>query len=239
LLFAGSSVEVNVLTTPTLSFKDVKFGYEAHRPLIHVGEFSLRERERVFLYGRSGSGKSTMLGLAAGILASQKGSISICGQVFDNSSSVQRDHLRADHIGYVFQQFNLVPYLSVEQNILLPLRFSQKKRAQEPNPSVRVRELCEALRLTDCLPKRVSELSVGQQQRAAVARALMGRPSLLIADEPTSSLDADTRDEFLRLLTQETSKQNMALLFVSHDQSLAKSFDRTIAIENWRAEVPS
>ncbi len=222
------------MSAPTLSFKNIVFGYDSSRDLIKVDGFTLAESERVFLFGRSGSGKSTMLGLAAGILPAKRGTIEVCGIAFDNASSSQRDRLRAHHIGYVFQQFNLVPYLTVEQNILLPLQFSDQKRSREADPIKRVQELCDALRLGDGLKKTVNQLSVGQQQRVAVARALMGRPALLIADEPTSSLDANNRDEFLQLLTQETAKQKMALLFVSHDQSLAKHFDRSISIEQWQ-----
>jgi putative ABC transport system ATP-binding protein len=166
----------------------------------------------------------------------QKGELNVLGRRLDRLGSVQRDHFRAHHIGYIFQMFNLIPYLSMVDNVMLPCRFSKARhvRALQRSPSLEK----EAIRLlehldmahADLLHRSVTALSVGQQQRVAAARALMGAPELLIADEPTSSLDADRREAFVRLLFQECEQAGSTLVFVSHDASLEGLFDRTIRL---------
>lgn len=183
----------------------------------------------MFLQGASGSGKSTLLNLVAGVLTPTAGRISLLGRELGALGGAARDRLRAEHVGFVFQQFNLLPYLSVSANVLLPLRFCRDRAARIEGPQEREAErLLEALGL-DAAARRardVTELSVGQQQRVALARALVGRPALVVADEPTSALDADARDDFLRLLEAERTAAGAALLFVSHDAHLAERFDR-------------
>ncbi|MGB1110362.1 MAG: ABC transporter ATP-binding protein [Gammaproteobacteria bacterium] len=197
---------------------------------MHIDALSIAAGERVFLFGPSGSGKSTLLGLIAGVLDPASGHIEIHGQAISGLKAHQRDQFRANHLGMIFQLFNLVPYLSVIENVLLPCRFSQARRQRVDGPPER-----EAHRLLDHLDlhaseraKPVSELSIGQQQRVAAARALIGRPSLIIADEPTSALDADRQESFLELLSSECAASGASLLFVSHDQRLAERFDQRI-----------
>jgi putative ABC transport system ATP-binding protein len=149
-------------------------------------------------------------------------------------SGAARDRFRADHIGFIFQMFNLIPYLSVVENVRLPCGFSRRRRANAERAGGSVG--AEALRLLDhldmthdgLLRRPVTELSVGQQQRVAAARALIGAPEIIIADEPTSSLDADRRAAFIDLLFAECAREQATLVFVSHDASLAGRFDRAV-----------
>jgi putative ABC transport system ATP-binding protein len=203
----------------------------ASSPCLAIESLRIDAGERVFLFGPSGSGKSTLLALLAGVLKAQEGRIRVLGT--ELSSLRARDRFRVDHIGFIFQQFNLVPYLSVMHNVLLPCRFSAKRaqRATEVHgtPVDAARHLLDAMGLGANLRKRkATELSVGQQQRVAAARALIGSPELLIADEPTSSLDSDARQAFLELLRHQCDRWATTLLFVSHDRQLAARFDREV-----------
>lgn len=194
----------------------------------------MQQRERVFLRGPSGSGKTTLLSLIAAVLSADSGSLTVAGHDLATLKGAQRDRFRADHIGLVFQQFNLLPFLSVAQNVSLPCHFSASRRARAIADSGSLdqaaKRLLTALKLDadQLLHRPAMTLSVGQQQRVAVARALIGRPPLVIADEPTSALDADTRDAFLDLLFTEVEATGASLLFVSHDASLATRFDRQL-----------
>ncbi|MEL6662149.1 MAG: ABC transporter ATP-binding protein [Pseudomonadota bacterium] len=198
---------------------------------LDIEQFEVQPGERVFLRGPSGSGKSTLLGLIAGVLEPQAGRIEVAGQNLPDLSAAARDRLRADRLGIIFQLFNLVPYLSVVDNVSLPLRFSKARRAAVEGPvDTEARRLLAALGLSDpdLLSRQVIDLSVGQQQRVAAARALIGGPDLIIADEPTSALDTHARDRFIELLSAEAAKTGAGLLFVSHDPSLAGHFERAV-----------
>jgi len=200
------------------------------RMLLNIPEFRLKKCEHIFLQGPSGCGKSTLLSLVGGILIPKSGSIKVLGQEISNLSRSGRDAFRVDHIGFIFQLFNLLPYLSIKENVMLPLRFS-KVRADRAGKTKNDR-LNEAQRLLKALgleeqqteKNPVIELSVGQQQRVAAARALIGNPELIIADEPTSALDTELRYSFLDLLFEECKKSGSTLLFVSHDSSLSDYF---------------
>ncbi|KDM92546.1 ABC transporter ATP-binding protein [Photobacterium galatheae] len=197
--------------------------------ILSIESFSLLQNEKVFLQGPSGSGKSTLLSLMAGIHQPLQGDIWLRGESFSTLSAAKRDRRRADHIGYIFQQFNLLPYLSVIENVLLPCRFSPLRKEKTANPEQEARRLLKALQLPEaCLSRQVTQLSIGQQQRVAAARALIGRPALLIADEPTSALDHDNRNHFIKLLMDECELAGASLLFVSHDPTLTHGFDRTL-----------
>lgn len=197
---------------------------------LHLAEFTLAAGERVFLHGPSGSGKSTLLSLVSGVLAARSGRLSVLGHDLTQLSPRQRDHFRVDHIGFIFQQFNLIPYLSVLDNVLLPLRFSKTRRqAAGSDARAEAARLLGRLDLDASLYARpATALSVGQQQRVAAARALIGKPALVIADEPTSALDAERQQRFIDLLLQECQANGSALLFVSHDMRLADHFDRLL-----------
>ena len=203
-------------------------------PCLEIPELTVAVGERVFLYGPSGSGKSTLLGVLGGVNVPQSGRVTVLGQNMKQIGARGRDQLRASHIGFLFQQFNLLPWLSAIENVLLPSTFSamRKARAMTERP---LRD--EAARLLTCLDlapalwgKPSAELSVGQQQRVAAARALIGRPAILIADEPTSALDAARQLAFVDLLLRECSTAKTSLVFVSHDDRLAVHFDRHLSL---------
>jgi putative ABC transport system ATP-binding protein len=221
--------------SPLLSVENLRFRWPSgQRDVISIPELSIHKGERVFIKGKSGSGKTTLMSLIGGINQPNSGRITILGKDFGQLTQSQRDQFRADHIGFIFQLFNLIPYLSVIENITLACRFSKRRKAKALSKSPTLED--EAFRLLShlqfgdrsLLHKPVSELSVGQQQRVAAARALIGAPELIIADEPTSALDADTREHFLNLLLTECEHSGSTILFVSHDQALEDAFDRCI-----------
>ena len=222
---------------PLIRLETLRFGWPGQPvPLLQIDRLALAPGERLFLHGASGSGKSTLLGLIAGVLAPQSGAIEVLGQNLNELGAAARDRFRADHFGIVFQQFNLIPYLSVIENVTLPCRFSAERRNKAAARSGDTDD--EAMRLLAHLDmanaavvdKPVTELSVGQQQRVAAARALIGAPEILIADEPTSSMDADRRAAFIELLFRECDEAGSTLLFVSHDRGLQSPFDRVIEL---------
>lgn len=217
---------------PVVDISDLVFGWTRDAVTLDIPAFTLAHGEKVFLRGPSGSGKSTLLGLICGVLTPRSGRVSVLGRDMGAMSGAARDAARAADIGVIFQLFNLLPYLSVIENVTLPCRFSSARRDRALSTGRSLHD--EALRLLGRLglsdPKLVSSparaLSVGQQQRVAAARALMGAPALIIADEPTSALDADRRDAFIRLLIEEAEANGSSLMFVSHDGGLARFFDR-------------
>ncbi|WP_051542916.1 ABC transporter ATP-binding protein [Thiothrix lacustris] len=194
-----------------------------------IAELHVAAGEHLFIRGASGSGKTTFLNLLAGILHPASGSLNILGHALHSMNHSARDRFRADHMGVIFQQFNLLPYLSVRENVQLPCHFSTRRKQQAGDMQATTNRLLEHLGLDSKLWERpVTDLSVGQQQRVAVARALIGSPELLIADEPTSALDTDTRDGFLDLLFKEAAAQGSTIVFVSHDPHIASHFPRVV-----------
>jgi putative ABC transport system ATP-binding protein len=187
------------------------------------------QAETVLLLGESGSGKSTLLSLICGTIVADAGEVLVAGTNIATLSPGQRDGFRAEQIGLIFQQFNLLPFASVLDNITLPLQFAAQRRARVSDPNAEARKLCQDLRLQkDVVSARAGTLSVGQQQRVAAARALIGSPPLIIADEPTSSLDAATQATFLELLFAQSRTHGASVLMVSHDARLSDQFDRVI-----------
>ncbi|WP_166363199.1 ABC transporter ATP-binding protein [Pseudomonas akapageensis] len=219
-----------------IELTDLSFSWPGQPALLDIPAFRLEPGETLFLKGPSGSGKTTLLGLLGGVQKPDHGSIRLLGQELTALSLAARDHFRVDHTGYIFQQFNLLPFLSVRENVELPCRFSRlrARRAEQRHGSIdqAAASLLAHLGLKDpaLLARRADTLSIGQQQRVAAARALIGQPELVIADEPTSALDADAREAFIRLLFAECREAGASLLFVSHDQSLAPLFDRHLSL---------
>lgn len=209
-----------------LQIQNLKFSYGS-TAVLDIPEFNVADSEIVFLYGPSGSGKSTLLELMAGVLQVQAGELNVLGESFAKKNSSQLDHFRAEHIGYIFQSFNLIPYLSVTENLVLPFMFSEKKFDQQ-----RFDKLVDELGLRSFLSRPVTELSVGQQQRVAAARALLKKPKIILADEPTSALDYDRREKFLELLFQCCREDKTTVIFVSHDRTIEKLFDRAISLQS-------
>ncbi|TMP40953.1 methionine ABC transporter ATP-binding protein [Pseudoalteromonas citrea] len=204
-------------------------------PTLNIKALHIDKGERVFLHGPSGCGKSTLLGLLAGINALQSGQIKILNTDLSTIKNAHRDRFRADHIGTIFQSFNLLPYLNPLENVTLGCEFSKQRRKRltdkKTDITTEATRLLKALGLTDSqLTQHVSKLSIGQQQRVAAARAFIGEPELIIADEPTSSLDEDSRHAFIETLFNQAGDYQASVLFVSHDKSLASLFDRQISL---------
>lgn len=218
-----------------IEIRDLQYTYEGQTaPTLRIPEFSVVRGEELFLYGPSGTGKTTLLEILAGVLKPHQGNIKILGMDFAKLSAAERDSFRAEHMGYVFQSFNLIPYLSVQENIELPLHLSPARRARlgSVDTELVIRALCGNLGIADLLGKKVGALSVGQQQRVAVARALLGKPDLLLADEPTSALDVDHRERFLKLMFELSELYGTTVVFVSHDRSMEKLFTRSISLDS-------
>lgn len=239
---AASQTAVSTAVSYAIDLRDVRFAYKPGHTILAVHQLSVSAGSRVFLYGPSGSGKTTLLGLVSGVLKPQSGTLTVLGHDLKKMSATARDTLRGSHIGYIFQGFNLIPYLSVAENIALPcsLHHRRRERIQAPTLNDEVKRLATRLGIHAHLDASVTELSTGQQQRVAIARAIIGSPELVIADEPTSSLDTDARDAFIDLLNEsieQTPNHNSpptTLLFVSHDRSLASHFTRTVSIADFK-----
>jgi putative ABC transport system ATP-binding protein len=215
-----------------IRLRNVVFGYDSRTPVLHVDELGVEAGRRVFLYGPSGSGKTTLLGLITGVLQPQRGTCMVLGKELTAMSMSARDQHRGSQMGYIFQSFNLIPYLTVRQNVALPCQAHERRRENIVATTVaeEVERLVRRLGLESYLDRNVTKLSTGQQQRVAIARAVIGRPSLVIADEPTSSLDIDRQHAFLQLLFEVCDEAQATLVFVSHDRSLMERFDERIAL---------
>lgn len=216
-----------------LGLKDVRFRWPGRASFtLSVPDFIVMPGETVLLLGESGSGKSTLLSLICGTVLANAGNVQVVGTDLAGLSGGQRDRFRVEQIGMIFQQFNLLPFGSVLDNVLLPLRFAPHRRSRVGNARAETRSLCAALGLPDVLSAKASTLSIGQQQRVAVARAMIGRPPIIIADEPTSALDATSQSTFLDLLFDQVQAHGTTLLMVSHDPRLGARFDRVVAMED-------
>ena len=234
---AEADADCGGAAAPVVLLEGVRFRWRAGgSDVLALDQFGVARGERLFIEGPSGSGKSTLLGLLAGVTVPSTGSVRVLSQSLERMTGAERDHFRADHIGYIFQMFNLIPYLGIVDNVTLPCRFSRRRReralARKGDLAAEARRLLGHLDMADpaLLARSVTELSVGQQQRVAAARALMGSPEILVADEPTSSLDADRRQSFVRLLFNECLESGATLIFVSHDAGLEPLFDRTLRL---------
>ena len=200
---------------------------------IYIPKLEIGRGEKVLLLGESGSGKTTLLSLICGFLSPISGDIFLNEQKLNDLKANKKDQFRSDNIGIIFQQFNLLPYANVIDNITLPLYFSKNRDSRVTNHREAALNLCRSLQLSEStIAMQANKLSVGQQQRVAVARALIGNPSLIIADEPTSSLDASTQKKFLDLMFRQIEEHKSTLLMVSHDSSISNYFDRTINIKD-------
>ena len=213
---------------------ELRFRWRARDPLVlDIGELAVERGEKLFVKGPSGGGKTTLLNLLGGVVAPEAGTVEILGTEVTALPGAARDAFRADHIGFVFQSFNLVPYLPLVDNVLLPCRFSARRRERAgARPEDEARRLLAHMGLdVAALSRRgAARLSQGEQQRVAAARALIGAPELIVADEPTSALDEDAREAFLGLLFEEVDKAGATLVFVSHDARLEPSFGRSLAL---------
>lgn len=216
-----------------INLTDVCFSYpeQPNIPILNIPSWSLEQGESTLIHGNSGSGKSTLLNILNGLLPVNNGHVKVLDQHLERMTSRQRDKFRANNIGYVFQQFNLIPYLDAIDNIRLASYFSNAISKASLNKEIE--SLLNILNMPEKdWKKPVRQLSIGQQQRIAIARALINKPTLLIADEPTSSLDQKNRDSFMVLLMSIVKEHNITLLFVSHDMSLSQYFTRVESLND-------
>ncbi|KAB2917527.1 MAG: ATP-binding cassette domain-containing protein [Dechloromonas sp.] len=220
------------MTPPAIRIDDLAFRWRQSGPLcVRLEQLTLAAGTSLFLHGPSGAGKTTLLNLIGGVLLPERGRVELLGRPLGELSAAGRDAFRADHLGFIFQQFNLIPYLSVCDNVLLPCRFSRRRAARAGDPVAAAGRLLAALDLEPALAGvPAAELSGGQQQRVAAARALIGRPEIIIADEPTSALDASRQQGFIDLLLNEARAAGSTVVFVSHDQRLAGHFDEMLEL---------
>ena len=221
------------MAKPVLKLRKVFFRWPGRSSFsLSLADLTVSYGEKLLLLGASGTGKSTLLSVISGILLPDQGSVEIAKTEITNLSASARDRFRAEQLGVIFQQFNLLPFGSVADNILLPLRFAPIRRNRVKDAKSEVARLCAALSLpVDIGREKASSLSVGQQQRVAVARALIGHPPLIIADEPTSALDINSQDAFLDLLFTQAQTQGTSVVMVSHDERLGPRFDRILHME--------
>jgi putative ABC transport system ATP-binding protein len=220
-----------------VSMSGVRFRWRGPRAFsLAIESFALRAKERVLLVGPSGAGKSTFLSLLCGIVTPTAGRLEVLGTDMSKLSSSARDRFRAEHFGIIFQMFNLLPYGSVLDNVLLPLSFAPKRRGRASRAGSAEGEAIRLLASLGLDPEDVeglstANLSVGQQQRVAAARALIGAPELIVADEPTSALDRNRQQAFLDLLFADVAAAGASLIMVSHEEELGKRFDRVVRLD--------
>lgn len=201
-------------------------------PILNIKQFQVAAGEQVVLMGRSGCGKTTLLHVIAGISRPDAGVVRIDGCDITRLSEAGRDRFRADKIGYVFQTFNLLPGFSALENVLLGMSFAGRRA----DPA-RARELLGRVGLGHRLTHRPPMLSVGEQQRVAVARALANRPKLLLADEPTANVDAGHQQQIVELLRASCAEENVALVIVTHTPEVADQFSRVDRLEQFNQAV--
>ena len=220
--------------TPAIIIDQLRHYYPNTNPDagLVIEHFELARGQQLFLHGDSGTGKTTLLNLLAGVLSPTSGSLTLLDQPFSSMSATKRDQFRAKHIGVVFQQFNLIPHLSVLKNIQLAAYFAGKKTRDVAQQAT---SLLTALRLgEDTLHRPANTLSIGQQQRVAIARALINTPQLLLIDEPTSALDSKATDAFMEVLTELSASKGISMIFVSHDHRLQRFFSQQVDLASLR-----
>lgn len=210
-----------------ISIKDLDFSYDRDDFCLRVRELSILDGQRIAWLGPSGSGKTTLLHLVAGILAPDAGQIKTCGVELTALSDAQRRDFRITHCGLAFQEFELLDYLTVLDNVLLPYRIN---RTMQLSAAVRqsAEQLLDQVDVQQATWRRPDQLSHGQRQRVAVCRALVTQPKLVLADEPTANLDPTNKQRVLDLLDEYVDRTGATLVVVTHDHQVADRFDRTV-----------
>ena len=215
-----------------IHFQDVQFAYLNSSFALEIDDFALEQGECMALTGASGSGKTTFLHLAAGLIATERGTIVTASTPLETMNGRARSAFRIQHIGLVFQTLELLPHLHALDNLLLPFRLSAHHRLTAATHQ-EARELARSLGIEHALDRRPDQLSQGEQQRVAIGRALITQPNVILADEPTGNLDAHTKHVVVDLLLDQCAERNMTLLMATHDVDLVKRFDRTQSIHDW------
>ncbi|MBO9446358.1 ABC transporter ATP-binding protein [Ruegeria sp. R14_0] len=216
-----------------IGVSSVSFGYGAGGFRLNVPELTLQQGERLAIVGPSGSGKTTLLNLIAGILLPDGGRIEVDGTEVTGLSDAERRQFRASHIGFVFQDFALLDYLSGRQNILYPYRITPALKLDAAARD-RAQALAEACGIGDKLDRHPTALSQGEQQRVAICRALVTQPKLILSDEATGNLDPDSKGRILDLLFEQATEAGATVLAVTHDHELLPRFERVIDFAQYR-----
>lgn len=216
---------------PLLVLKDVQKSFTepggGELPILDIPEFVVEAGEQVVIIGESGCGKTTMLHIIAGISRPDDGQVRIDGWDITLLSEAECDRFRAEHLGYVFQTFNLLPGFSALENVMLGMTFG--KGRHEP---ARAKHLLERVGLGHRMTHKPSQLSVGEQQRVSVARAMANRPSLILADEPTANVDSSNQQQIIDLLREACAEEDVALVMVTHSPEVARQFSRVVPLED-------
>ncbi len=211
-----------------VQFTDVEFTYPDRAFAVSIPELAVDDGQHVAIVGPSGSGKSTLVNLIAGALIPQKGSITTCDTKLTGLDDAARRRFRLKRIGMVFQEFSLLEYLNVRDNILLPFRLGALTMPSDAND--RADQLAQSVGLDRHLTRYPRQLSFGERQRIAICRALITSPSIVLADEPTGNLDAATTNEVMAILTDRAKASKATLIMVTHNIELLNRFDRTIDV---------
>jgi len=213
-----------------LQLRNVKKSYTepdgSRLPILDIAQFDVAGGEQMGLVGKSGCGKTTLLHTIAGITRADAGEIKIDGIDIATLSEAGVDKVRADRIGYVFQTFNLLPGFTAFENVLLGMTFARNRKDPQ-----RARQLLDRVGLSHRATHKPTALSVGEQQRVAVARALANRPSLLLADEPTANIDPRNQQKIVDLIRQTCREENVSLIIVTHSAEVAGQFERVDRLE--------
>lgn len=226
-----SKSDISSPALDAIELKNVQFTYgeSPGKPVLDIRHWRVPQSSQLFIHGPSGCGKSTLLNIISGMLLPNQGEIRVLGERLDKLKAHKRDQFRANHIGYVFQQFNLIPYLSATENVQLSQSFAN---AKDKHANHNALDILSRLNIdSETAAKPSSRLSIGQQQRVAIARAIINEPEVLIADEPTSSLDMENRDNFMHMLLPLAKEKGITLIVVSHDMALASYFEQQQTIE--------
>lgn len=216
-----------------VALENIFFQYPDAEFRLNIDNLSFKKGSKTAIIGTSGYGKTTMLNIIAGIITPQEGSVIVNDQIINKLEDAERRNFRIQRIGFIFQDFKLIPYLNVMDNILLPYRINSSIRMDNETLQSAV-SIAEELGIKDKLKKYPSKLSQGERQRVAICRALLNCPSLILADEPTGNLDPENKKRIMDILFDSVEKFKATLITVTHDHDMLRGFDRTIDFKNFQ-----
>jgi putative ABC transport system ATP-binding protein len=221
-----------------IQLEDIQFRYPQSDFKLEIDFLGFEEGTKTAIIGPSGFGKTTTLNLLAGILIPEEGKISISNEVINKLSETQRRNFRIQNIGFIFQDFRLVPYLNVIDNILLPFQINTILKPRK-NSEFLAKELADDLGIGKLIKKYPAKLSHGERQRVAIARALVNEPKILLADEPTGNLDPENKIHIKNILFKAVEKFGTTLITVTHDHEMLSGFDKVVDFKNYRTKTKS
>lgn len=216
-----------------IDIEQLKFAYPKSEFRLIIDSLNVESGEKVAVVGPSGSGKTTLLNLISGIITPESGVVKVDDVVVSSQTDAERRNFRIANIGFIFQQFELVEYLRVSDNIRLPFLINQSL-TESSESKARIKELAQAVGIGDKLNRWVKQLSQGEQQRVAICRALLTDPKIILADEPTGNLDPANKQRILNVLFEQVERGGQTLIVVTHDMAILDGFDRVIDFEQFR-----